>query len=164
VAFVLGATRATAEAILQPPGPGVAPPAITALGCPVRDQIDAAAFELLRHVLGADVNLRVASAEMLSSEVMALAAETRPTVICVGTVAPGGAAHARGVVKRLHARCPEATIVLAQWGAPEVLAGRAMTAAPGEAAVIVTALAQVREQILALGRLARTPAKSASAA
>ena len=53
---------------------------------------------------------------MLSAELVALAGEKEPAVVCIGALPPGGLAHTRYLCKRLRARLPEAKIVVGRWG------------------------------------------------
>jgi hypothetical protein len=54
--------------------------------------------------------------EMLSAELVALAGEKEPAVVCIGALPPGGLAHTRYLCKRLRARLPVAKIVVGRWG------------------------------------------------
>jgi hypothetical protein len=54
--------------------------------------------------------------EMLSAELVALAGEKEPAVVCIGALPPGGLAHTRYLCKRLRARLPNAKIVVGRWG------------------------------------------------
>ena len=60
--------------------------------------------------------VEVLSIEMLSSELVALAGEREPAVVCIGALPPGGLAHTRYLCKRLRARLPQARIVVGRWG------------------------------------------------
>ena len=53
---------------------------------------------------------------MLTAEVLAHVAETRPGLVCIGSLPPGSAAHARYICKRLRAKLPNARIVIGRWG------------------------------------------------
>jgi hypothetical protein len=56
--------------------------------------------------------VEVLSIEMLSAEMVTLAGEKEPAVVCVGAMPPGGLAHTRYLCKRLRARLPDAKIVV----------------------------------------------------
>src|SRR2546425_10631065 len=72
-----------------------------------RQLLDPARFEM-----------EMVSAEVLSSEVVALVETARPDVICVSALPPGGLAQARYLCKRLRARYPDVKILVGRWGAP----------------------------------------------
>jgi predicted PurR-regulated permease PerM len=87
------------------------------LGCPARDEADAVALEMVRHVLEpARYRMEVSGTGMLTAEVAARVELYRPELICIGAVAPGGLSQARHLCKRLHSQCPELKIVVGRWG------------------------------------------------
>jgi hypothetical protein len=94
-----------------------APPRARILGCPGHDEADRLALEMLRQVLDpARWEMEVLSLEMLSAEMVTLAAEKDPAVVCIGALPPGGLAHTRYLCKRLRTRLPQAKIVIGRWG------------------------------------------------
>jgi methylmalonyl-CoA mutase cobalamin-binding subunit len=94
-----------------------APRKVRVLGCPGQDEADRLALEMLRQLLDpARWEVEVLSLEMLSAELVALAGEKEPAVVCIGALPPGGLAHTRYLCKRLRARLPEARIVVGRWG------------------------------------------------
>ena len=60
--------------------------------------------------------VEVLSLDLLSAELVALAGEKAPAVVCLGALPPGGLAHTRYLCKRLRARLPGARIVVGRWG------------------------------------------------
>jgi predicted PurR-regulated permease PerM len=86
-------------------------------GCPARDEVDALALEMVRHLLDpARYRIEVIGASMLTAEVIAWVDLHRPALLCIGTVAPGGLSQARHLCKRLRSQCPELKIVVGRWG------------------------------------------------
>jgi predicted PurR-regulated permease PerM len=165
-ASVVRTTRDIASEVAgEPPTFGPEADRVRIIGCAVRDEIDEAAFILLRHLLDPHRwDLELASAELLSSEVVGLVAEKGGGLICVGGVAPGGVAHTRYLVKRLRARFPDARIVVAHWAAPglgETDLGALRTAG---ANAVVTSLAEARDALAALASAVPRSAAPASAA
>jgi hypothetical protein len=127
--FVLRATREILEDLGERQGTGVKAEATTSttqalalhkilvLACPGRDEADRLALEMLRQLLDpVKWELQVLSVEMLSAELVAVAAEKEPAVVCIGALPPGGLAHARYLCKRLRARLPVTKIVVGRWG------------------------------------------------
>jgi len=99
---------------------GAARSALRVFGCPARDGADEVAlvmFRTLCEVSGAQV--RVASAAMLSSEVVAVVGEQPPDVVLVAGVAPGGLSQTRYLCKRLRAAFPELPILVGRWSSDE---------------------------------------------
>jgi len=87
------------------------------LGCPGHDEADRLALEMLRQLLDpARWDVEILSIEMLSAELIALAGEKAPAVLCIGALPPGGLAHTRYLCKRLRARLPAAKILVGRWG------------------------------------------------
>jgi predicted PurR-regulated permease PerM len=87
------------------------------VGCPARDEADALALEMLRHLLDpARYRIEVSGTGMLTAEVVAWVDLHRPALLCIGSVAPGGLSQARHLCKRLRSQCPELKIVVGRWG------------------------------------------------
>jgi hypothetical protein len=87
------------------------------VGCPARDEADALALEMVRHLLDpARYRIEVIGASMLTAEVVAWVDLHRPALLCIGAVAPGGLSQARHLCKRLRSQCPELKIVVGRWG------------------------------------------------
>lgn len=90
---------------------------IRIVGCPARDEADALALEMVRHLLDpARYRIEVVGASMLTAEVVAWVDLHRPALLCIGAVAPGGLSQARHLCKRLRSQCPELKIVVGRWG------------------------------------------------
>jgi hypothetical protein len=58
----------------------------------------------------------VASADVLTSEVVAMVETSRPAVICLSSLPPAGLAQTRYLCKRLRARYPDVKILVGRWG------------------------------------------------
>ncbi len=117
----LGERQAAAAVAAGAEAPAAArarPPRKTrALGCPGHGEADALALEMLRQLLDpARWEMEIMSAEVLSAELVSLAGEKEPALVCIGALPPGGLAHTRFLCKRLRARLPEARIVVGRWG------------------------------------------------
>ena len=98
-----------------PERPGDTPVRIA--GCPARDEADALALEMVRHLLDpARYRIEVSGTGMLTAEVLAWVDLHRPALLCIGAVAPGGLSQARHLCKRLRSQCPELKIVVGRWG------------------------------------------------
>jgi predicted PurR-regulated permease PerM len=125
-AYVVRATRDIVED-LTPPEPAAVEAAsattpdavVRVLGCPARDRADELALVMFRQLLDPTrFRMEMVSAEVLSSEVVALVETARPDVICVSALPPGGLAQARYLCKRLRARYPDVKILVGRLGAP----------------------------------------------
>jgi predicted PurR-regulated permease PerM len=90
---------------------------VRVLACPATDESDQLALEMLRQLLPADRwEVRVANVSRLASEVLQIAEEFDPAVVCIGALPPGGLAHTRYLCKRLRSRFPNIKIVVGRWG------------------------------------------------
>jgi hypothetical protein len=87
------------------------------LGYPVKDKADELALEMFRQLSApARFEVEVTSAEMLSAEIVAMVETSRPAVVILAALPPGGLAQARYLCKRLRARHPEVRILVGRWG------------------------------------------------
>ena len=101
--------------VLSVNDPGVTP--VRILGCPARDETDAVGLEMVRHLLDpARYRIEMSGSGMLTAEVVAQVGADRPTLVCIGAVAPGGLSQARHLCKRLRSQHPELKIVVGRWG------------------------------------------------
>jgi predicted PurR-regulated permease PerM len=130
----------------EPPRPSRT---VRVLAIPVRDEADALGLLMLEDLLDpAHWTVEATSPHLLASEVIALAEETRPDVVCLGALpASGLAAHTRYLCKRLRARCPDLRIVVGRWGlrASTGPARRQLEAAG--ASYVGTTLVETREHL-----------------
>jgi hypothetical protein len=86
-------------------------------GCPARDEADALGLEMVQHLLDpARYQLEMIGSAMLTAEVVAWVDEHRPSLLCIGAVAPGGSSQTRHLCKRLRSRWPQLRIVVGRWG------------------------------------------------
>jgi predicted PurR-regulated permease PerM len=131
---------------------------ISVFGCPARDESDEVALRMFKQLLdpvGYDVVL--SSAALLASEVIALVSETRPALVCIAAVPPGGVARTRWLCLRLRARIPELKILVGRWGATgNVEKVRAQLLEAG-ADDFATTLAETCDQVAALRTLGALP-------
>jgi predicted PurR-regulated permease PerM len=116
----LAAAEKAADKVAEAAGPQAVPPLhpkVRILGCPGHAEVDRLALDMLGQLLDpARYSIEVLSTEMLSAELVALAAEKEPAVVCIGALPPGGLAHTRFLCKRLRAQLPRAKIVVGRWG------------------------------------------------
>jgi predicted PurR-regulated permease PerM len=123
-AFVVRATRDIVEDLARRETAGAEPDGaepravVRVLGCPARDAADELTLTMFRQLVDPRrVDMDLVTAEVLSSEVVALVQTARPEIICVSALPPGGLAHARYLCKRLRARHPDVKILVGRWGA-----------------------------------------------
>ena len=120
--FVGQATREILDVLAQDaPALSVSDPGadsrVWIVGCPARDEADALALEMVRHLLDpARYRIEMIGASMLTAEVVAWVDLHCPALLCIGAVAPGGLSQARHLCKRLRSQCPELKIVVGRWG------------------------------------------------
>jgi AI-2E family transporter len=161
-AMVVRGVREILDAIAAPPAPA-ADGAHRVVACPVRDEIDEIGFVMLRQLLDPERwQIELASAEMLSSEIVAFVAANAPALICLGAVGAGTLAQTRYVTKRLRAAFPTASIVVARWSAASLASDeRAGLMSAGANDVGVT-LEETRDQLVRLASL-KADARAAAA-
>jgi AI-2E family transporter len=121
------ALHPSASAVERPAEPDATPPVLLGpvplLGCPARDDIDELALHMLQQACEpARMTVDLLPPRLLTSDVVAHVAQTRPTLLCLGAVVPGGVPHLRYLCKQLRARCPALPVVVGCWGAPESVA------------------------------------------
>jgi hypothetical protein len=105
--------------------------------------------------------VEVLSLEMLSAELVALAGEKEPAVVCIAAVPPGGLAHTRYLCKRLRARLPHAKIVVGRWGLKANVEQNQEQLREAGADQVDTTLLETRDHLTAwLPVLAYQPAKT----
>jgi AI-2E family transporter len=90
---------------------------VRVLGCPARDKADEVVLAMLRRLVDpARYEIEVASADALTSEVVAMVETVRPAVVLLSSLPPGGLAHARYFGKRVRARYPDVKILVGRFG------------------------------------------------
>ena len=122
--YIVHATREIVEDVgaRQAPADGTAaaePPLVKGrlLACAAGGPADLLGAEMLRELLDpARWEVELLGEEALTSDVLAAVAKTGPAVVCVGSLPPGGLAHARYLCKRLRARFPDVKILVGRWG------------------------------------------------
>ncbi|MCI0464444.1 MAG: AI-2E family transporter, partial [Gemmataceae bacterium] len=126
-----------------------------ALGYPVRDEAAQVALEMLGQMLQArGCRLEVAPVGVLWSELGERVEQERPALVCVGSLAPGGLALTRSLLKRLRARFPELRVVVARLGpAEEPEKERKLLQDAGADHATLTLL-ETRDRVAELARLA----------
>ena len=152
--FVITATREIIEELAPPPSSesvGAEARPVSVLGCPVGDPAAEIALVLLRQLLNpAVVNLDIAPAALLPSEIVEHVERAQPSVICLALPAPGGIARTRYLLKRIRACCPQAKILVGRWGGVEDSTEQRRLLAEAGADGVATPLAEARDQLLAL--------------
>jgi predicted PurR-regulated permease PerM len=93
------------------------------LGCPARDEVDALAMRMLQQACDPTrVAVDLLPPRLLTFDVVARVAQTRPALLCLGAVVPGGVPHLRYLCKQLRAHFPALPIVVGCWGVTETVA------------------------------------------
>jgi predicted PurR-regulated permease PerM len=156
--FILSATveigEDVAERLFVPPAETdptePTPPRMRLLACPAHDGEDEAALTVLTASLDAQSwSSEVVPSDKVASLLVSAGDDRKPDVICLAALPPVGLAHARYLCKRLHARFPQAKILVARWG---VEAGRLESSAHfthAGAAAVHTTFNETREALLA---------------
>jgi hypothetical protein len=134
------------------------------LGCAARDEVDETALRILASRLSVDdVDVAMLPSSVLAAEAVERAAGVEPAVAVVATLAPGGVAQARYLIKRLRARFPDLPVVAVRWGPPDGRdEARAQLLAAGATEFAAT-LREVRERVLQYRKVRTEPAPSQAA-
>jgi predicted PurR-regulated permease PerM len=148
-------------------GTRAAAPAVAALrvaSCPARDEVDEAALRILASRLAVDgVDVTTLPPTLLAAEVVDRVGSLAPGVAVVASLAPGGLAQSRYLVKRLRAAFPELPIVAVRWGpADGVDDAREQVLAAGATEFAPTFL-EGRKRILQYRQVRTEPAPSQAA-
>jgi predicted PurR-regulated permease PerM len=125
------------------------------LGCPGRGEVDEVALRMLAQLLRAErCPMEVFSEQALTSEVVTWAQEEKPTVVCIGSLPPGGVAQASYLCKRLRLAFPDLKIIGGRWGDTENIERVVARLKEAGANQVVTSLLAARQEIVPLMRVA----------
>jgi predicted PurR-regulated permease PerM len=119
-------------------------------GCSTGDQAEELALQMLCDLLAdAGYEMTMSSSNRLSSEVMNLVEEQKPSVVCIASLPPGGVARASYLCKRLRARFPQMQILVGRWGQddPESAKERLQAAGANE---VTSSLLEARKLLVPL--------------
>ena len=134
-------------------------PALRALGCPARDDVDVAALRMLASRIARDgVRLEVTEPSLLAAELVERVAAVAPGVVVVALLGRGGLAHARYILKRLRARFSDLPLVAACLSPPGDLEEACAALLDAGATEVATTLGQTRDFILQYRRVRAEPA------
>ena len=137
-------------------------PMLTALACPARDEIDAAALKILASRIAPDgVHLELVDGGLLAAEVLERVAATNPDVVVVAALGEAGLPQARYVVKRLRARFPDLLLVAACWSPTADAEGACERLAEAGATDVATTLNDARDRIAQYRRVRAEPSHAA---
>ncbi|MFO0841819.1 MAG: AI-2E family transporter [Gemmataceae bacterium] len=127
---------------------------VVLMACPAHDAVDALALELLGRAVAGKARVSLVSPEATAAEVVALAEEAEPVVVCVVGLPPAGSARARYLCKKLRARLPQLPVIVGMWGTGGDEALATQLRAAGATHVAAT-LAEIRVQVVPLLQVAR---------
>jgi hypothetical protein len=149
---VVRTARELVDALSVSDRPGARTGTVRVVGCSARDAMDDVAFMMLGQLLASSGwELELASAELLTSEVVALVEERGDLLVCVGGVGPGGVTHTRYLVKRIRMRFPDVRIVAAHWAAPGLIERDLHGLGAAGADAIATSITESRDLLASLG-------------
>jgi len=118
------------------------------LACAARDRSDQLALGMLRHLLPATHwDMEIMPLETLSSELIERVEETKPSLICIASLPPGGLSHTRYLCKRLKARIPGVKIIVGRWGLKENVEHNLELLKEAGPDWVSTSLLETREQL-----------------
>ena len=133
---------------------GGAPPdeeKIRVLAISARDEADDVVLGMFAGLLNPERwEVKVATADTLASEQVRLIAEFRPGVVVVGSLPPGGLAHAKYLCKRARKRFPHIKLVVGRWGLTEDAEANKSQVAEAGADQMVSTLAEASHYLRGL--------------
>ena len=140
------------------------PTMLSVAGCAARDDVDAAALRILGSRLAVDgVAATTLPASLLVAEVVERVSALSPGAAVIGTLAPGGLAQSRHLIKRLRAAFPELPIVAVRWGPPEGIAEAKEQLVAAGANDFAATLLEARDRVLQYRQVKVEPAPSQAA-
>ena len=120
--FVSASVREIAEEVAEFKTGEVAPGStpVRLLIVPAKDTVDGAAAELFGRLLDPSLwEAEVAPANILTSELGEMVERTKPAVVIIAALPPGGLTHSRYLCKRLRQRFPDVKVVVGRWSAQD---------------------------------------------
>jgi predicted PurR-regulated permease PerM len=128
---------------------------VVALGCPGRDEADELALKMLAELVRlSGYTLEIISSTKLSAEVLEKLQQANPTVVCIGSLPPGGLSQARYLCKRIRQQAPDVKIVVGRWGEKEQTERMEARLCGAGADRVATTLHETRAQIVPLLQVA----------
>jgi predicted PurR-regulated permease PerM len=135
---------------MQPAETSSLPRPLPIFGCAARDDEDRVGMEMLARLLDPlRWKMELIAQETLISELLDRVAESKPAVVCISALPPGGLAHTRYLCKRLRGRFPELRIIVGRWGQQEELAQNALDLEEAGALHVAGTLLETRQQLAA---------------
>jgi predicted PurR-regulated permease PerM len=156
--YIVKATREIIEDVGERQASAAAPPADTEpppakvrlLACAAGGRADLLGAEMLRELLDPTRwEVELLGEEAMISDVLAAVADTSPAAVCVGSLPPGGLAHARYLCKRLRARFADVKILVGRWGLKADVESNREQLREAGADAVATTLAETRDQLSA---------------
>jgi predicted PurR-regulated permease PerM len=140
-------------------------PRTSILCCAARGKIDEVALLMLKEGLDAKrFEVSIASPSLLASEVVRLVEETKPGLVCIAALPPGGLAHTRLLCLRLRARFPQLKILVGRWGLKGSLDKNREQILAAGADRMATSVVETRKQIMAFAPVVAQTTESRAAA
>lgn len=162
--YVYQATREALNEAASPPAEDGTPRAAVVLACPARDEGEELALRMFATIMQASgYRVDVVSSKALAGEMLEQVHESRPSVICVGALPPGGLAQARYLCKRLRGQCPKGKMVVCRFGHEDDEDTMVQRLKAAGADFVATTLADARAQVLPLVQVAAIAATAAEA-
>jgi predicted PurR-regulated permease PerM len=159
--YIIAVTHDLLEDLpVPPPAPAAdgQPAQALVLGYTLREESAVLALEMLGQLLQSrQCRVELLPLEVLLSELATRIEEAKPAALCVVSLAPGGLALARSLLKRLRSRFPELKIVVARLGTSEDSEKDRKILTTAGADVAATTLLEARNQLTQLAQLPPRP-------
>lgn len=166
-AAVVDTTREVLESLADQAPETVSPErgsALRVLGCAVNGTADELALEMLSQLMrGSDVIIDVASARVLSSELVNRVRQGHYALVCIADLPPSPPSKARYLVKRLTTALPEVRVVVGRWAAMELADETLQPLTDAGAAHVGASLRETRRYLIEVTHGASAAAPTAAA-
>jgi predicted PurR-regulated permease PerM len=118
------------------------------LACPAQGEADRVGLEMLGVLLKPELwEIQISSAATLTSELMNIVEEFKPSVVCIGSLPSGSLSHTRYLCKRLKRRFPDLKVVVGRWGQTEGLDEAKQTLIETGVDEVYHSFAEARQQL-----------------
>src|SRR5579863_525687 len=121
------------------------------LACPARDESDRLGLLMLQRLVACTKwEVEFTAIETLTSEVVAQLAKDGQTLVCIGSLPPGGLTHTRYLCKRLRSHFPRLKILVGRWGLRGNVESNQQQLQEAGADLVATTLLETRNQMESL--------------
>lgn len=136
---------------------------VPVIGYAANGQADATALSMLAQLAGDEaIDLHVASARLLTAEIVDLVQTRQANLVCIADLPPSPPSKTRYVVRKLRAALPEVRILVGRWAPVELADDDPSTLIDAGASHVATTLIETRDHLRTLALHERQRSRSVS--